>query len=214
MTEDTHREFDLLTKAGFVLLALQLAIFAKMSVDLGFDRASDNFPILVMCTALFVVSQRRLVARPPNRGAASWLSASRATVLSMFTLATLAIGFNRLAPDAAPSPDFTLRGLITLMWAIIALKGAAMGKLKPGSAMGLCVSWTKDSRLAWDKGHRTLGRVLFWGGLIGLCTSLVAAPLTSIAMWFGTVALAVTLALFESWRTWRLDPDRSGGHAT
>jgi uncharacterized membrane protein len=213
MTEKAGREFDLLSKAGVVLITLQLAIFAKMSADLGFDRASDNFPIFVMSTALFVATQRRLFARPPNRGAARWLFASRATVLSMLTLGTLAIGFYRLVPDAAPPPDLTVRGLFSLMWAIIALKGAAMGKLKPGSAMGLCVSWTKQSRLAWDKGHRTLGRVLFWGGLIGLSASLVVAPLISITLWFSRVALAVALALFESWRTWRIDPDRSGGQA-
>jgi uncharacterized membrane protein len=212
MTEKAGHEFDLLVKAGIVLIALQFAIFAKMFADLGFDRASDNFPILVMVTALFVAKQRQLFAHPPNRGAARWIFASRATVLSLLTLGTLAIGFNRLVPDAAPPPDLTVRSLFLMMWAIIALKGAAMGKLKPGSAMGLCVSWTKQSRLAWDKGHRTLGRVFFWGGLIGLSTSLIIAPLASMAMWISTVALAVALALFESWRTWRIDPDRSGGY--
>ena len=213
MTVASHREFDILEKAGFVLIALQLAIFAKMWIDLGFDRASDNFPIFILCTGLFVASQRKLVVRPPNRGAARWIFASRAAVLALFTLGTLAIGFYRLVPDAAPAPAFIARGLFALMWVIIALKGAAVGKLKPGSAMGICVSWTRQSRLAWDKGHRALGRVLFWGGLIGLASSLVVAPLTTIAMWAATVALAVTAALFESWRTWRIDPDRSGGQA-
>jgi uncharacterized membrane protein len=94
------------------------------------------------------------------------------------------------------------------MWVIIALKGAGVGRLKPGAAMGLCVSWTIESRLAWDRAHRVLGRVLFWGGLVGLATSLVVPPLTSIAMWGGTVGLAVAAALFESWRTWRFDPER------
>ena len=92
-------------------------------------------------------------------------------------------------------------------------EGAGIGKLKPGSAMGLCVPWTKQSRLAWDRAHRTLGRVLFWGGLIGLATSLVVNPLVTVALWFITVALAVSTALFESWRTWRIDPERRGGHA-
>jgi uncharacterized membrane protein len=213
MNENTHREFDLMAKAGVVLIALQVAIFAKMIADLGFDRASDNYPILVMATALFVASQRKLLARPPNRGAARWILASRIAVLSMLTLGTLTVGFYRLMPDAAPPPELTVRVLFSVMWVIIALKGAAIGKLKPGSAMGLCVPWTKQSRLAWDRGHRTLGRVLFWGGLIGLSSSLIVAPLTSIAMWFSTVALAVALALYESWRTWRIDPDRPGGHA-
>jgi uncharacterized membrane protein len=210
MTDTSHREFDLLGKASLVLLALQIAIFAELWVETGFDRASDGYPIFVMSTALFVAAQRKLAARPPNRGAARWLIASRTAVLILLTFATLAIGFYRLVPEAAPAPAFVPRALFALMWVIIALKGAAMGKLKPGSAMGLRVPWTRQSRLAWDRAHRTLGRILFWGGLIGLATSPIVAPLTSMAMWAATVALAVTTALIESWRTWRLDPGRAG----
>jgi hypothetical protein len=33
----------------------------------------------------------------------------------------------------------------------------------------------------------------------------------SFALFFATVVLAVSLALLESWRTWRDDPDRNGG---
>jgi len=212
MNETSHRELDL-EKLGFLLIALQLAIFAKMSLDLGFDRASDGFPMLVVCTALFVVGQRRLAGRPPNRGAARWLLASRVAALAMLTLGTLAVGYYRLVPDAAPAPEFTVRGLFAMLWIIIALKGAGMGKLKPGSAMGLRVFWTRDSRLAWDKAHRALGRVLFWGGLAGLVTSLAVEPQVSFLLWFSTVALGLMLALGESWRSWRLDPDRGlSGH--
>ncbi len=211
MTDTAPRDFDFLERAGFALLALQLAIFAGLWITNGFDSASNGFPIFVMCTGLFVASQRKLVARPPNRGAARWIFASRAAVLVMFTLGTLAIGFYRLVPEAAPAPAFVPRSLFALMWIIIALKGAGMGKLKPGSAMGLCVSSTRHSRLAWDRAHRALGRVLFWGGLLGLAISLIVPPLISIAMWAATVALAVTAALIESWRTWRLDPERLGG---
>ena len=67
------------------------------------------------------------------------------------------------------------------------------------------------SRLAWDRAHRVLGRVLFWGGLAGLAASFVTPPPASIALFMATVGLAVSLALFESWRTWRGDPDRTGG---
>jgi hypothetical protein len=34
-----------------------------------------------------------------------------------------------------------------------------------------------------------------------------------MVMWFSTIALTVTAGLFESWRTWRVDPERTGGHA-
>jgi immunity protein, SdpI family len=211
MTDTASRDFEFLEKAGLVLVALQVAIFGCMWMASGFDRASDGFPIFVVCTTVFVTAQRKLAARPPNRGAARWIYASRAAVLATLTLGTLAIGVHRIVPDAAPAPGFAVRALFALLWVAIALKGAAVGKLKPGSAAGLCVSWTKQSRLAWDRGHRALGRVLFWGGLAGLATSLIVAPLASIAMWAATVALAVAAALIESWHAWRVDPDRSAG---
>jgi hypothetical protein len=56
-----------------------------------------------------------------------------------------------------------------------------------------------------------LGRVLFWGGLVGLGGSFVMPWPASIALLFATMSLGVSLALFESWRTWRDDPDRTGG---
>jgi hypothetical protein len=209
MTDMTNRDFDFLKRAGFVLVALQFAIFANLWITNGFDSASNGFPIFIVATAAFAAGQRRLAGRPPSRGAARWLFASGVAGLAMLALGTLAAGFYRMVPEAAPAPAFIPRALFAPMWIIIALKGAGMGKLKPGSAMGLCVPWTTQSRLAWDRAHRALGRILFWGGLIGLATSLVVAPLLSIAMWGATVGLAVSAALVESWRTWRLDPDRA-----
>jgi len=208
MTQTTQRDYDLLERAGLVLLALQIAIFAALWVATGFDQDSTGYPLL-MPTVLFVASQRKLAAMPITGGAARWIFALRATVLVMLTVATLAVGAFNLVPAAAPAPDFVARVLLAFFWVIIALKGAAMGKLRPGSSMGLRVPWTRQSRLAWDRGHRALGRILFWGGLAGLAMSLVVAPLTSITLWATTVALAVTAALFESWRAWRLDPARA-----
>jgi uncharacterized membrane protein len=208
MTDTRQQGFDFVEKAGVVLLVLQAAVFAAMWKELGLDRATDNFPFLVVATTVVLASHRRLAARPANPGAGRWIVASRVAALAMLAFATLTVGVYRLVPDAAPAPDVVLRGLFVLMWVIIALKGAGIGKLKPGSAMGICVPWTLQSRAAWDRAHRTLGRVLFWGGVVGLATCLVVPPILSIAMWVSTVALAVVTALTESWRTWRLDPDR------
>jgi len=210
MTETLKREFGIVEKAGLVVLALQLAIFAKLWIDFGFDQATDDFPLaFMMVTALFIAAQRKLGATPPNRGAARWILASRVAALAILAFGTLVVGFYGLVPDAAPPPEFVPRALIALMWAIIALKGAGIGKLKPGGPFGLRVSWTLQSRLAWDRAHRLLGRVLFFGGIVGLTASLVAPLLTSAVMWFLTVAIAVTSALVESRRSWRLDPDRA-----
>lgn len=209
MTEPLDGEFDLLGKAGLVVLALQLAIFAKLWHDAGLDQATDGFPLVfLMVTALFVGAQRKLAASPPNHGAARWIFASRVAALALLALGTLLVGFYRLVPDAAAPPDFVPRALIALMWSIIALKGAGVGKLKPGGPFGLRVSWTLQSRLAWDRAHRALGRVLFFGGIVGLAASLVAPLLTSIVMWLLTVGLAVSGALLEGRRAWRMDPDR------
>jgi uncharacterized membrane protein len=210
MTDTTKREFDFLEQAALVVLVLQFALFAKMWSDLGLDRAADNFPALMLGTALFVVAQRRIAAQPPSLGAAGWMLASRAAALAMLALGTLAIGIKRLAPDAAPEPALVAGGVFALMWTVIALKGAGVGKLKPGSAAGLRVRWTLQSRLAWDRAHRVLGRVLFFGGLVGLLTSFAVPPLISVAMWVSTIGFAVGSALFESWRTWRLDSGRGG----
>lgn len=210
MTHTVYRDFDFLEKAGLAVLAVQVAILGVLIVMTGLDNASDGYPMLILATALFLAGQRRLAVRPPRGGAAPWVFASRAAALTMFALGALVIGFYRLVPDVAPAPGFVSRGLFAVMWLIIALKGAAMGKLKPGSAIGLCVSWTKHSRRAWDRGHRVLGRVLFWGGLLGLALNLVVAPLVSIAMWAGTIVLGVAAALIESRRAWRHDPERSG----
>lgn len=209
MTEALKREFDMLEKAALVVLTLQFAIFAKLWSDFGFAQATDDFPLIfMMVTSLFIAAQRKLGAQPPNRGAARWILASRVATLAMLAFGTLVAGFYGLVPEAAPPPEFVPRALVALMWAIIALKGAGIGKLKPGGPFGLRVSWTLQSRLAWDRAHRLLGRVLFFGGIVGLAASLVAPLLTSAVMWFLTVGLAVTGALLESRRTWRLDPDR------
>jgi uncharacterized membrane protein len=76
--------------------------------------------------------------------------------------------------------------------------------------LGLRVYWTTHSRLAWERAHRVLGRVLFWGGLAGLAMSFVMPMFASLALLGATLTLAVLLALFESRRSWRDDPDRPG----
>jgi hypothetical protein len=59
MTDTLKREFDLLEKAGLVVLALQLAIFAKLWTDFGFDQATDDFPLfIIMATSLFIAAHR------------------------------------------------------------------------------------------------------------------------------------------------------------
>jgi uncharacterized membrane protein len=83
-----------------------------------------------------------------------------------------------------------------------------IGKLKPNRVIGLRVPWAVESRLAWDKAHRALGRALFWVGLAGLASSLSIPPTLSMTLIIAAVVTAVTLALIEARSAWRSDPER------
>jgi uncharacterized membrane protein len=203
----THAGLDVLGKAALVLLAFQFGALAHMMVVQGLGGPPNGYLFIVMLTALFAGTQRRLARTEVARGAVTWFTASRAAVLAVLVVTSLLIVFRGLATP--PARDVSVTATFAAMWAALALKGAAAGKFKPGGYLGLCVYWTTHSRLAWERAHRVLGRVLFWGGLVGLATSFVMAWPASIALFVATIALAVSLAVIESWRTWRNDPDRA-----
>jgi uncharacterized membrane protein len=204
-----HAGFDVLGKAALVLLTFQAGGLAHMMLVQGLGGPPNGYLYIVMLTALFAGTQRRLARAKVARGAVIWFTASRAAVFGVLVIASLLVVFRGLATP--PARDVSITAVFAAMWAALALKGAAAGKFKPGGYVGLRVYWTTHSRLAWDRAHRVLGRVLFWGGLIGLAASFVTPWPASVALFFATVTLAVSLALFESWRTWRTDPDRTGG---
>jgi uncharacterized membrane protein len=205
----THTGLDFLGKAALVLLTFQAGALAHMLVLQGLDGPPNGYLFIVMLTALFAGAQRRLARTQVARGAVPWFTASRTAVFAVLAITSLLVVFRGLA--APPARDVSVTATFAAMWVALALKGAAAGKFKPGGYLGLRVYWTTHSRMAWDRAHRVLGRVLFWGGLAGLAASFVMPWPASIALFVATVALAVSLALFESWRTWRDDPDRSGG---
>jgi uncharacterized membrane protein len=206
---DTHAGAAFLGKAALVLLRFQTGGLAHMMVVQGADGPPNGYLYIVMLTALFAGTQRRLAGVQVARSAVPWLTASRAAVFTVLVITSLLIVFRGLATP--PAREVSITATFAAMWAALALKGAAAGRFKPGGYLGLRVYWTRHSRLAWDRAHRVLGRVLFWGGLVGLAASFVMPWPASIALFFATVALAVSLALLESWRTWRDDPDRTGG---
>jgi uncharacterized membrane protein len=204
-----HAGLDLLGKAALVLLTFQAGGLAHMLVVQGLDGPPNGYLFIVMITSLFSATQRRLARAQLARGAVTWFTASRAAVFAVLVIISPLVVFRSLATP--PARDVTMTVVFAAMWAAMALKGAAAGKFKPGGYLGLRVYWTTHSRLAWERAHRVLGRVLFWGGLVGLGGTFVMPWPASIALLFATIALAVSLALFESWRTWRDDPDRTGG---
>jgi len=205
----SHSGFDFLADAALVLCTFQIGALAHMILGQGMDGPPKGYLFIVMITALFASAQRRLASASIGRGAAAWMTASRTAVLAILVLVSLLVVFRGFFTPSGLKMGTT--GVSAALWAAIALKGAAAGKFRPGGMLGLRVYWTMHSRLAWERAHRVLGRVLFWAGLAGLVTSFVLPIFVSFALWAATVALAVLMALFESRRCWRGDPDRLGG---
>jgi uncharacterized membrane protein len=189
-----------------VLLALQVALIAARVLSSGAD-ALLGAPLAVMATTLVLaISNRRLAADPHVGASTGWLVALRGVIALVLVAATGALLFDRYI--SATAPDEFARGVCALLWLVLTIKGALVGKLKPNGVIGLRVSWTLQSRLAWDKAHRTLGRALFWIGLAGLASSLSIPPPLSLALLLPAVVSAVALALIEARRAWRGDPER------
>ena len=101
---------------------------------------------------------------------------------------------------------------LTIAWLMFVIIGAFVGKSAPNAFVGVRVYWTLRSRLAWDKANRLLGRIFFFGGLVGL----LAMPFVDLDHDFVFVMawlLIVTIggagvSIIESWRVWRTDPER------
>ena len=96
-----------------------------------------------------------------------------------------------------------------LLTTVIALKGAMLGKLKPGGVLGLpaALDVSKPPRLG--KGAPPDGTS---SALRQFAIALVASPFVHYAATFvaigGIVIVGVTAAAIESWRVWRDDPER------
>ncbi|HEX5764127.1 MAG TPA: SdpI family protein [Woeseiaceae bacterium] len=189
-----------------VLLALQAALIAARVLSSGAD-ALLGAPLGVMAATLVLAASNRRLAADPHIGALTgWLVALRGLVALVLVAATGALVFDRYV--SATAPDEFARGVCALLWLVLTIKGALIGKLKPNGVIGLRVPWTLESRLAWDKAHRTLGRALFWVGLAGLASSLSIPPTISMPLIIAAVVSAVTLALIEARSAWRSDPQR------
>ena len=189
-----------------VLLALQAALIAARVLNSGAD-ALLGAPLGVMAATLVLAASNRRLAADPHIGASTgWLVALRGIVALVLVAATGALIFDRYV--SATAPDEFARGICALLWLVLTIKGALVGKLRPNGVIGLRVPWTLESRLAWDKAHRTLGRALFWVGLAGLASSFSIPPTLSMPLIFAAIVSALTLALIEARSAWRSDPER------
>jgi uncharacterized membrane protein len=198
--------WSLLNFGLLVLLALQAALIAARVLSSGAD-ALLGAPLGVMAATLVLAANNRRLAAEPHVGASTgWLVALRGVTALVLVAATAALVFDRYL--SATAPDEFARGVCALLWLVLTIKGALVGKLKPNGVIGLRVRWTQESRLAWERSHRTLGRALFWIGLAGLTSSLSIPPMVSMALIVATIVTAPTLALIEARSAWHSDPER------
>ena len=167
---------------------------------------ANSMVAIFAATIVLSATNRRLFADPHGRHAGFYVALLRYGVLTLLGVLTVLVALRAYAPDAVPNGTPTL--IAMLLATVIALKGALLGKLRPGGVLGLRLPWTRRSRLAWEKAHRLMGRILFFGGSI----TLVASPFVHYAVAFmaisGIVIVGVTAAAIESWRVWRNDPER------
>jgi uncharacterized membrane protein len=206
MSSTRESPWSLLHLGLLVLLALQVALIAARVLSNGAD-ALLGAPLGVLAATLVLAANNRRLAADPHIGALTgWLVALRSVVALVLVAATGALIFDRYLSTKAP--DEFARGVCALLWLVLTIKGALVGKLKPNGVIGLRVPWTLGSRLAWDRAHRTLGRALFWVGLAGLASSLSIQPLISMPLIIAAIVSALTLALIEARSAWRSDPER------
>ena len=106
-------------------------------------------------------------------------------------------------PDQGPAR--LQPAVLSLLFLIV---GALIGKASPNPLVGVRTYWALKSRLAWDKSNRLAGRLFFVTGLLGLIASFLAPPPMTVAAVIVAVIVSTAVAVYESWRVWRSDPER------
>ncbi len=123
-------------------------------------------------------------------------------VMTAVILASSAFGALS-GPDLGPTR--LQPAVLSMLFLIV---GALIGKASPNPLVGVRTYWALRSRLAWDKSNRLAGRLFFWIGALGLAATAFVAPPPLIAALLVAIILAAVIAIIESWRVWRTDPDR------
>jgi uncharacterized membrane protein len=179
---------------------------ATGQVDRWGDRLEMAFMVLILAVISTVIAvarwrATRTVQGRPGQGPALFVAQ---LVLVLIALLNASLTWSLFDQ---PGPRFGM----AMVSAIVGVVGAVLGKTSPNALVGVRTPWTFGSRLAWDKANRLAGRLFFWGGLAGMLAAPFAPqPEGFRAVVFGVLAIAA-IAVFESWRVWRTDPNRPKG---
>lgn len=169
------------------------------------SRAEVARLVLFLAATNAVTSVGFVVAKRRGNGSGGTDLARNTTLfaISLFSLlaAAEAFGLIRAQIDVAHAS-------LACLWLALAVVGGALGKIAPNPFVGVRTPWTRASRLSWDKSNRLAGRLLFWAGIVGLAAAPFAPEPAGLRASLAAVMAIAGLAVFESWRIWRTDPDR------
>ena len=98
--------------------------------------------------------------------------------------------------------------LMGSMGLLIAAIGAFIGRVGPNPLVGVRTPWAYKSRNAWDRSNRLAGRMWLFGGIAGVALAPIAPQPAGVQVVMAGLILSAVLAVVESWRVWRADPDR------
>lgn len=127
-------------------------------------------------------------------------------IMAVLAAVIVALGMGKIEDGHDPTP--VVRLILGVSWLAIALSGGRLGKTSPNNLVGVRVYWTFKSRLAWDRSNRLVGRLFFWGSLLGLATLPFLNAIGMLVTMLVVVLVATVLGLFEAWRSWKSDPER------
>ena len=196
--------YNALAQATTVILLFQaVVLLAQLFDDSPYSGAMTG--LLAATVALSAVNRRLATASQGNH-ATSYIVAWRYAVLALLGFASALVALKIYLPDA--QADGVPSVVAMLLAAIIALKGALFGKLKPGGVLGLRLKWTMQSRLAWEQAHRAMGRILFVGGLIGIFAAPFVPFPVAVAWIVVAIFIGIVTGVLTSRRVWKSDPER------
>lgn len=106
-------------------------------------------------------------------------------------------------------PQTIVRTILAATWILIAAVGVLCGKTTPNRWAGVRSRFTFESRLAWERSNRLLGRIYFFGGIAGLIATALVPQLWLAPVFLTVVLGGAAVAYWEAWRTWKSDPERA-----
>ena len=151
-----------------------------------------------------------VLSRRPAETEAAGRGLTMARLVILVTQALIGLLMTAIGVGVFPTARGSSAWLQTVfLSAILLALGAWVGKAEPNPLVGVRTYWSLRSRLAWDKSNRLFGRIAFWSGLAGLLAGPFAPPPTALVLLVAAIMVGAALAIFESWRVWRNDPDRT-----